>query len=107
SPDGRHVVVQRSIQQNTDLWSLDLERDVFTRLTFDPGIDSLPLWSPDGRRIVFNSPRGTEGQLFVKRVDGSGPDETLRLPSGSGVRIACDWSSDGRFLLYKQLDPAT
>ena len=107
SPDGRHVVVQRSIQQNTDLWSLDLERDVFTRLTIDPGIDSLPLWSPDGRRIVFNSPRGTEGQLFLKRVDGSGPDEALRLPSGSGVRIACDWSSDGRFLLYKQLDAAT
>ena len=107
SPDGRHVVVQRSVQQNTDLWSLDLERSVFTRLTFDPGIDSMPLWSPDGRRIVFSAPRGSDEQLSLKRVDGTGPDEVLRIPSGSGVKIACDWSPDGRFLLYKQFDAAT
>ena len=90
-----------------DVWSLALERDVFTRLTFDPGIDSLPLWSPDGRRIVFSSPRASEDQLVIKRMDGTGPDEAVRTPSGSGVKIACDWSSDGRFLLYKQFDAAT
>jgi Tol biopolymer transport system component len=67
----------------------------------------MPLWSPDGRRIVFNSPRSTGEQLSVKRVDGSGPDEDLRIPLGSGVKIACDWSSDGRFILYKQFDEAT
>ena len=107
STDGRHVVVQRSVQENIDLWSLDLERDVFTRLTYDAGVDSMPLWSPDGRRVVFDSPRRGEAQLSIKQVDGTAPDEDLRIPSGSGVKIACDWSSDGRFILYKQFDQTT
>jgi Tol biopolymer transport system component len=107
SPDGRHVVVQRTVQQNIDLWSLDLERNTFTRLTLDPGIDSMPLWSPDGRRIIFNSPRSGERQLVIKRLDGTGADEAVEIGSGGLAKIACDWSPDGRFLLYKQVDVAT
>ena len=99
SPDGRHLVVQRTVEQNIDLWSLDLERNTFTRLTLDPGIDSMPLWSPDGRRIIFNSPRSGDRQLVVKRLDGTGPDEAVDILSAGTAKIACDWSSDGRFLL--------
>ena len=107
SPDGRHLVVQRTVEQNIDLWSLDLDRNTFTRLTLDPGIDSMPLWSPDGRRIIFNSPRSGDRQLVVKRLDGTGPDEAVDILSAGIAKIACDWSSDGRFLLYKQVDEAT
>ena len=106
SPDGRYVVVQRTVQQNIDLWSLDLARNSsFTRLTVDPGIDSLPLWSPDGMRIVFYKAAEDGGGLAIKRVDGTAADERLGIPSGPGAKIACDWSSDGRHLLYKQFDP--
>ena len=107
SPDGRQLLVQRSVEQNVDLWLLDLERSVFTRLTFDPEIDSMPLWSSDGRRLVFSSVRSSGAHLWVKRLDGTGPDEDLGMPSSGGVKIACDWSSDGRFILYKQFDEAT
>jgi hypothetical protein len=107
SPDGRYLVVQRTVEQNIDLWSLDLDRNTFTRLTFETGIDSMPLWSPDGRRIIFNSPRPGDGRLVIKRMDGTGPDEAVDIPSGGTAKIACDWSSDGRFLLYKQVDEAT
>jgi hypothetical protein len=33
--------------QNTDIWIYDLETQNAKRLTFDPSIDSLPVWSPD------------------------------------------------------------
>ena len=66
-PRGRPACVQ----QNIDLWSLDLERRHLHTADVRSGIDSLPLWSPDGRRIVFNSPRNSEAQLSVKRVDGT------------------------------------
>ena len=53
SPDGRRVVVARTVQGNTDLWLLDGART--SRFTFDAAADRFPVWSPDGTRIVFRS----------------------------------------------------
>jgi eukaryotic-like serine/threonine-protein kinase len=108
SPDGKRLVVQRTIQQNIDVWVLDLERNVFTRQTLNPGIDAMPLWSPDGNQIVFSSFRDNDnvGQLFVQRID-TGASGALRLPQTRSARIVCDWSPDGRFILYKDFDQAT
>ena len=55
SPDGRRVVVARTVQGNTDLWLLDGART--SRVTFDAAADRYPFWSPDGTRIVFRSNR--------------------------------------------------
>ena len=88
SPDGRHVVVMRTVQRNLDLWLLDLQRNVFTRLTDAPGIDSMPVWAPDGDRLVFNSSPG-ETALAIARVDRMSEREGLPIP-GTGVKIACD-----------------
>jgi dipeptidyl aminopeptidase/acylaminoacyl peptidase len=108
SPDGRYVVAQRTVQENIDLWLLDLQRGVFTRLTDDPGIDSMPVWSPDGNRIVFNrAGRGPVSALAVMPIDRTSVGERLRIGSGEDTAIACDWSPDGKWILYKQFDPIT
>ncbi len=54
SPDGTRLAMQILEPDNSDIWIWDLARETLRRLTFAPGTDGLPLWTPDGRRIIFN-----------------------------------------------------
>lgn len=47
------MIVSRAAQGNWDLWLLDGVRT--SRFTFDSALDRQPVWSPDGKRIVFRS----------------------------------------------------
>jgi hypothetical protein len=102
SPDGQHVAVQRTVNGNFDVWLIDAVRGVPTRFTFDAAIDVFPLWSPDGSRIVFQSNRKGVYNLYWKLSSGAGADELL-LESDQ-AKSPTDWSSDGRFLLFRSLD---
>ena len=53
SPDGTRVAVFANDQEH-DLWLWDLGRTTLTRLTFDPGVDVVPVWTPDSRRLIFS-----------------------------------------------------
>lgn len=97
SPDGRRIVVSRDLPEGTDLWLIDTERNVASRLTFK-GIYHLPIWSPDSRFVVFRS--FTLPFLFRKDTNGSNEEQRLDLPPPPGPYSAWDWSRDGRFLLY-------
>jgi eukaryotic-like serine/threonine-protein kinase len=110
--DGRYVAVQDAAgpQQSADIWVIDLEKQVDSRITFDPAIDASPVWSPDGTRIVFNSTRtrsgdGTRSDLYVKSLASGAPEELVLGSEDS--KFPCDWSPDGRFILYRSVDPAT
>jgi Tol biopolymer transport system component len=103
SPDGRRVVVERTVQGNTDLWLLDGTRT--SRFTFDPAGDARPSWSPDGTRIVFRSLRSGAGDLYQKLANGTGVEE--RLVGSDRPLTPNSWSRDGRFLVYMIADPQT
>jgi serine/threonine protein kinase len=96
SPDGKRVAVSRTVQGNMDLWLLDGPR--MTRFTFDAGGDARPVWSPDGRRIVFGANRSRATDLYERFTDSSGKEE--RLVASSEGKWPSSWSSDGRFLLF-------
>src|SRR5207244_4947279 len=105
SPDGEHLALQRSVQNNTDVWLMDLVRRRMTRFTFDPAIDSVPVWSPDGMRIAFLSSRKGFYNLYLKPSSGTGAEELLLETPNN--KYPQDWSKNGRFLLYGEADPKT
>ena len=83
SPDGTRAAVS-TLDEEQDLWAWDLRRATLTRLTFEPGLDSTPLWTPDGRRLVFASARaGGASSLYVQAADGTG--SAIRLTEGDTV----------------------
>lgn len=100
SPDGKRVVVARTVQGNSDLWLLDGPRT--SRFTFDAALDRFPLWSSDGTRIAFASNRTGNLDLYVKAASGAGVEEVL--VASPQVETPTHWSADGRFLLYYSID---
>jgi serine/threonine protein kinase len=98
SPDGKRVAVSRTVNGNKGVWLVDTARGVPTPFTFDASLDTYPLWSPDGSRIVFASTKKGGLNLYWKLSSGAGADELL-LESDQ-PKSPTDWSSDGRFLLF-------
>ena len=74
SPDGRRVVVSRPSSSGSDLLVVETERNVWSRFTFSAGVNWFPIWSPNGRSIVFRS--GTPWNLFRKDSSGAGNQES-------------------------------
>ena len=94
SPDGTRVALWFVGQQGTDVRIYDPQRDVTTRLT-SGNQDAWPVWSPDGRHVVFR--RAGVG-LFQARADGARQPHVL-VPGNTAV---APWSftPDGRWLAY-------
>ena len=89
--------------ETPDIWLIEMGRGVVSRFTSDPGAERMAVWSPDGSRLVFSSPRnGNPPSLFEKMSNG-GSDRPL---FGSDQLIQpTDWSRDGRFIVYGRRDP--
>jgi Tol biopolymer transport system component len=105
SPDGHRVAAERTLRNETDLWLLDSTRQKRLTRGSDGSIARLPLWSPDGGRIAFESVRSGSVALSVKPSAGDGAEEVLF--ESPEIKIPCDWSPDGRFLLYYVPNPKT
>ena len=105
SPDGRRVAMRRTVQGNADIWLLDLLRGGMTRLTFDTALDLNPVWSPDGSRIAFSSNRTGVLDLYLKPSNGSGAE--ARLVESPNTKQSQDWSADGRWLVYYEVNLTT
>ena len=103
SRDGGTAAVRRTINGNADIFLIDLLRGVPRRLTFEPTRDTHPIWSPDGKRVVFGSERTGVFNLFERPADGVGPERQMLV--SSDAKLPNDWSPDGKFILYTSLDP--
>ena len=102
SPDGSRLAVDVRDQEQ-DIWIWDFARETLTRLTFDPGRDSFPVWTPDGRQVAFASNRDERGfNLYWKAADGTGAVERL-TESENGQRPYA-FTPDGRQLVFLEID---
>ncbi|HSB09430.1 MAG TPA: protein kinase [Blastocatellia bacterium] len=107
SPDGKRLAVSRFDRRigNSDIYVVDLVRGTSSRLTLDPAADNWPVWSPDGTHIAWGSNRSGAYQIYQKLASGAGDEEQL-LKSNKVINPT-DWSSDGRYILYREMDPDT
>ncbi len=105
APGGQTLaeIVQEPQTKNVDVWLVDLARGVKTRFTFDPAADVAPVWSPDGGRIAWASNAKGHFDIYVKSSSGAGDAEVLF--ESDADKYPTDWSRDGRFLTFSQLDP--
>jgi len=101
SPDGTRVAVDLRDQEQ-DIWIWELQRQTLTRLTFDASLDGLPIWSPDGKRLLWSSQRGgSQLHLYWQAADGTGVAE--RLTDRPTPQRATDFTPDGKAIIYSEV----
>jgi Tol biopolymer transport system component len=74
-----------------------------TRLTFHEATDSFPLWTPDGKRVAFESNREGDHGIYWKKADGTGKVEPIGSPMPDRVMHPETWSGDGKVLIMAEL----
>jgi serine/threonine-protein kinase len=102
SEDGTRLLLVIGEAAQSDVWIYDMARETMTRLTFHSDNDWSPIWSPDGRHIVYASWRSDVGtfNLFLHRTDGTG--EPVRLTSNRNHQLPIEWHPGGRHLLFAE-----
>jgi len=108
SPDGRTVAlsVGQGSSSNFNIWLCDVLRGQRTRFTFGAAPEEFPVWSPDGRVIVFRSNRSGRFDLYRKPADGSRNEELLY--ADNLLKAPASFSPDGAYLAYHVTgDPQT
>jgi serine/threonine-protein kinase len=101
SPDGQWLALAVADGSNQDIWIYEWQRDTPTRLTFGGGFSVGPIWSPDGRYIVFQ----TSGGMFWARADGAG--KLQALTQSKNVQYPSSFTADGKRLAFFEANPRT
>ena len=99
SPDARSLVTARTQQETGtyDVWLMDLERNVETRLTSSPDADFGANWLPDGKGIIYSNVRGYAPKMISRNLVTG--EESVLLPNDL-FQEPSDVSSDGRRVAY-------
>jgi dipeptidyl aminopeptidase/acylaminoacyl peptidase len=108
SPDEKRFIADRQDPQflTYDLYLYDVSGGIDQRFTFDPASEFSPVWAPNGNSIVWLSNRGGGMFNLYQKAASLAGEEALLLKSDRPI-YPTDWSQDGRFIIYSQLDPKT
>jgi Tol biopolymer transport system component/predicted Ser/Thr protein kinase len=98
SPDGKRLAFSRDSGNGSDIWVKEIDRGAPSRISFLPLMNSWPVWTPDGKYIVFQSVNHPAAGLYWARSDGSG--EVARLTGDGTMRTPYSFSPDGKRLAY-------
>ncbi|HET9319325.1 MAG TPA: protein kinase [Bryobacteraceae bacterium] len=106
SPEEKRLAMERLDPQlrTNDLWTLELASGILSRQTFHPTNDTDPVWSPDGRELVFTSDAKGQDDLYRKAVGGR--DEEPLFESGE-QKYPKSWPKDGKSIVFINSDGKT
>ncbi len=96
SPDGKQAAYSwDGNRRNFDIYGKSVEGGPPRRLTDNAAHDLHPIWSPDGRRIVFDGEVDTRSAIWLIDADGS---NLHRLNSSPVREYLPSWSRDGQWI---------
>jgi Tol biopolymer transport system component/predicted Ser/Thr protein kinase len=98
SPDGQRLAMRVSDPSGMDIWVYDVQRDTRIRLTDGSTAPDSPVWTPDGRFVVFDDLQ--TGGMFWSRADGGGKPQ--RLTRSKNVQQPYSVSPDGKRLAFME-----
>ena len=107
SPDETRVAltVEAEGPAARDVWVRDLARGVNSRLTFDPGDEVAPAWSPDGSRLAYAKYRGSDMKIYVKAASGVGAEDSLPHVPGT-YEGPYQWSGAANAIVHSHVSPS-
>jgi TolB protein len=107
SPDGKSIAFSTDRDGNREIYVMNADGSNPRRLTNTGGrvddialhgLDADPAWSPDGKRIAFDSNRDADYEIYVMNADGSGQ---RNLTNNASLDALPAWSADGRELVFE------
>jgi Tol biopolymer transport system component/DNA-binding winged helix-turn-helix (wHTH) protein len=101
SPDAMRVALHGMDAQTRTLniWSIELSTGIVSRMTYHPVNDVAPVWSPDGRELVFSSDRKVRTKFnLYRKVVGSAEEEQILFESNEPPVFAQQWLKAGSIL---------
>ena len=104
SPDGARVAIDVRDQER-DIWLWEFARRTLTRFTFDPTPDRFPVWTADGRRVLFTSARAGARNMFSQASDGTGVPEQLTRNTTIADYAPTSVSPDGEWAIIRVGEP--
>jgi eukaryotic-like serine/threonine-protein kinase len=107
TPDGTRLLYDLAdpVTGAVDIYLMDLSTATSSRLTYDQSVDFFPVCSPAGNEIVFASLRQGVPDLYRQSLAAPG-GEKLLLDTPFAT-VPCDWSRDGRYLVYMTANAKT
>ncbi len=103
SPDGRRIAYG-TLAREKQAWVYDLSRGTNSPLTGE-GIVGNPIWTPEGKRLLFGWSKSRGINLFWQPYDGSSPME--RLTTSEYGQWPGSLSSDGKTVALVETHPDT
>jgi serine/threonine-protein kinase len=103
SPDGNHLAFSLGLNDG-EISVYDWQRDTTSRLSFTPPPNNFPVWTPDGRGVVYRSDVGSVlGNLYWVRSDGAVAAVPLTESRAGRQATPYSFSPDGKRLAYHDL----
>ena len=97
--DGKYVW---PVYESFDIFVADLDGNIISQLTDEPGYDAEPTLSPKGDKIVFTSTRSGDLELYSMNIDGS---EVTQITHELGYDGGAFFSADGEKLIFRSSRP--
>jgi Tol biopolymer transport system component len=102
SPDGKRAATQRLDGSNSDIWIIDLDRELPIRFTFAQSSEDNPAWSADGNYVYYTSTDAGQSNICRKSSGGAGGEEVIARDFPA-IDDGIDVSPDGKDLIFLQV----